>query len=66
MKFRYIFRKRWTMEDFRFHFLPSIAYSGQSNPEERKRTIGIKWLCFSWSFQWYKERNNHRTKIVEI
>ena len=59
MKFRYIFIKRWQVEKFRFVFLPSIGYSGENNFIERKRAIGLSWLCFCWHFEWYKERNNN-------
>ncbi len=59
MKFRYIVKKRWTPENFRFNFLPSVGYSGISNSDEFKRTIALKWFCFSWYFEWYKERESN-------
>ena len=56
MKFRYIVKKRWQPEDFRFNFLPSIGFSGQSNSDEFKRVIALKWFCFSWYLEWYRKR----------
>ncbi len=64
LKFRYIFRKRWAVQDFRFTFLPSISYSGKSSSKERTRTISIRWMCFTWVFQWYKERTMNYNSML--